>query len=117
MGGALRGNASNGLQREYVALPPQGVTIGPLKLSNIPFFAPAGAKDISSTSDFEGLLPLRLFQRVSSPLQGALSYLKPVRNQAVRPPSMKGKITGFLLPRHLHKCGHAGTRAWLTRPG
>jgi hypothetical protein len=52
MGGALRGSAADGLQREYVALPPQGVTIGPLKLSNIPFFAPAGAKDISSTSDF-----------------------------------------------------------------
>jgi Aspartyl protease len=64
MGGSLRGSAADGLQRDYIALPPQGVTIGPLKLSNIPFFAPAGAKNISNTSDFDGLLPLRLFQRV-----------------------------------------------------
>jgi Aspartyl protease len=64
MGGSLRGSAADGVQRNYVALPPQDVKIGPLKLSNIPFFAPAGAKDISNTSDFDGLLPLRLFQRV-----------------------------------------------------
>jgi predicted aspartyl protease len=63
-GGSLRGSAADGLQIEYVALSPQDVTIGPLKLSNILFFAPAGAKDISNTSDFDGLLPLRLFQRV-----------------------------------------------------
>jgi hypothetical protein len=64
MGGSLRGSAADGLQRDYVALPPQEVKIGPLKLSNIPFFAPAGAEDKSNTSEFDGLLPLRLFQRV-----------------------------------------------------
>ena len=63
MGGSVRSSAADGLQRAYVAVPPQDVKIGPLRLSNIPFFAP-GAKDLSNTSDFDGLLPLRLFQRV-----------------------------------------------------
>jgi Aspartyl protease len=64
MGGSLRGSGANGLQIAYIALPPQDVKIGPLQLTNIPFFAPGGAKDISKPSDFDGLLPLRLFLRV-----------------------------------------------------
>jgi hypothetical protein len=62
--GSLRGSGANGLQIAYIALPPQDVKIGRLQLTNIPFFAPAGAKDMSKPSDFDGLLPLRLFQRV-----------------------------------------------------
>lgn len=38
--------------------------IGRVQLPNILFFGPADAKDISNPSDFDGLLPLRLFQRV-----------------------------------------------------
>jgi Aspartyl protease len=64
MGGSVRSSAADGLQRAYVAVPSQDVKIGPLRLSNIPFFAPAGIKDLSNTTDFDGLLPLRLFQRV-----------------------------------------------------
>jgi hypothetical protein len=64
MGRSLRGSGANGLETAYVALPPQDVKIGGVQLPNIPFFAPADAKDISSPSDFDGLLPLRLFQRV-----------------------------------------------------
>ncbi len=64
MAGSLRGTGANGLQIAYIALPPQDVKIGRLQLTNIPFFAPARAEDISKPSDFDGLLPLRLFQRV-----------------------------------------------------
>lgn len=62
MGGTLRGSGANGAQMAYVALRPQDVKIGPVKLRDVPFFAPT--KDISNTSDFDGLLPLRLFERV-----------------------------------------------------
>ena len=62
MGGNLRGSGANGVQMAYVALPPQDVKIGSVKLRDVPFFAPT--KDISNTSDFDGLLPLRLFERV-----------------------------------------------------
>jgi hypothetical protein len=62
--GSLRGSGTDGLQRAFVALPPQEVKIGPLKLADVPFFAPAGAKEVSSTLDFDGLLTLRLFRRV-----------------------------------------------------
>lgn len=48
----------------FVALPPQEVKIGPLKLADVPFFAPASAKKVSSILDFDGLLTLRLFRRV-----------------------------------------------------
>ena len=54
----------DGSQTAYAALPPQDVEIGRVELSNIRFFAPADPKDISIPSDFDGLLPLRLFQRV-----------------------------------------------------
>ncbi len=64
MAGSLRGTGANGLQIAYITLPPQDVKIGRLQLTNIPFFAPARAEDISKPSDFDGLLPLRLFQRV-----------------------------------------------------
>jgi aspartyl protease len=63
MAGSLRGTGANGLQISYIALPPQDVKIGRLQLTNIPFFAPAGSANISKPSDFDGLLPLRLFQR------------------------------------------------------
>jgi hypothetical protein len=64
LGHSLRGSGANGLQIAYITLPPQDVKIGRLELTNIPFFAPADAKDIAKPSDFDGLLPLRLFQRV-----------------------------------------------------
>ena len=64
MAGSLRGSGANGVQIAYIALPPQDVKIGRLQLTNIPFFAPARAEGISKPSDFDGLLPLRFFQRV-----------------------------------------------------
>jgi hypothetical protein len=64
MAGSLRGTGANGSQIDYIALPPQDVTIGRLQLTNIPFFAPARDEGISKPSDFDGLLPLRFFQRV-----------------------------------------------------
>jgi hypothetical protein len=62
LGGTLRGSGANGSEAAYVALPAQDVKIGREQLLNVPFFAPT--KDISNTSDFDGLLPMRLFQRV-----------------------------------------------------
>src|ERR1700691_5475376 len=62
MGSFLRGSGANVVQRASSAIPPQDVKIGRLQLSSIPFFAPATARNISNPSDFDGLLPLRLFE-------------------------------------------------------
>jgi predicted aspartyl protease len=62
LGGSLRGSGANGSQVSYLALLPQDVRIGRVRLSDVSFFAPT--KDISNTTAFDGLLPLRLFQRV-----------------------------------------------------
>jgi len=62
--GLLRGSGTDGSQRAFVALPLQNMEIGPLSFPNVHFFALANASDESNTSGFDGLLPLRLFQRV-----------------------------------------------------
>jgi hypothetical protein len=62
--GSGRGSAVDGFQRPYFVLPQQDRLVGYLKLWNIPFFAPVSARDIFEKSDFDGLLPLQLFQRV-----------------------------------------------------
>jgi hypothetical protein len=62
-GASLRGGA-NGVQRTYIALPPQNVKIGSVELARVQFVTLAGAQKDRRTSDFDGLLTLGLFRRV-----------------------------------------------------
>ena len=63
-GASLHGSGTDGMQRAFVALPPQDVKIGSLKFSRVPFFALAGGAKEDSTAGFDGLLTMGLFRRV-----------------------------------------------------
>ncbi len=63
-GASLHGSGTDGMQRAFVALPPQDMKIGSLKFSRVPFFALAGGAKEDSTAGFDGLLTMGLFRRV-----------------------------------------------------
>jgi len=63
-GASLQGRATNGAQRTFRALSPQNVKIGSVEISGVSFVTLAGAREDSRTSDYDGLLTVRLFKRV-----------------------------------------------------
>lgn len=77
LGHSLRSSGADGSETAYVALPLQDVEIGRLQLPDIRFFAPGDPKDRSIPSDFDGLLPLRLFQRVFISHAESFAILEP----------------------------------------
>jgi hypothetical protein len=63
--GALRhGSGTNGVQRNFAALPAQSVKIGSLQLHGVPFFALAENQSTSTTAGFDGLLSTGLFRLI-----------------------------------------------------
>ena len=61
---SLQGGGAGRAQRIFTALPPQGVKIGTVELSKVPFITLVGARKNARTSEFDGLLELGLFKRV-----------------------------------------------------
>ena len=76
-GHSLRSSGADGSETAVVALPLQDVKIGRVQVPNIRFFALADPQDRSIPSDFDGLLPMRLFQRVFISQAESFAILEP----------------------------------------
>jgi hypothetical protein len=63
-GEPVQGRGADGAQRTFTALPPQNVKIGSVEISGVSFVTLADAPKDPRTSDFDGLLTMRLFKRV-----------------------------------------------------
>ncbi len=56
--------SADGRQRMFVALQPQNIKIGSVKLFGVPFFSLCGAQKDARAKGFDGILTLALFRRV-----------------------------------------------------
>jgi hypothetical protein len=73
---SVRGAGANGVQRSFQALPPQDLRVGSVVLSQVPFYAIAGTRKDSETTDFDGLLSLEFFRRVFIDRVGRFAILE-----------------------------------------
>ena len=63
-GAPLQGGGVNKSQQKFMALPPQDMKIGSIKMAKVVFITLAGAQRSARTAGFDGLLALGLFRRV-----------------------------------------------------